>query len=112
MKLSLDEMVQRDFHYCIVDEVDSILIDEARTPLIISGPSETDSSNYFVCNKLVQELKATDYQVDEKDKNINLTDSGIDSVESKLSKMKLLQGSNFYDPVSYTHLTLPTILLV
>ena len=98
MKLSLDEMVQRDFHYCIVDEVDSILIDEARTPLIISGPSETDSSNYFVCNKLVQELKATDYQVDEKDKNINLTDSGIDSVESKLSKMKLLQGSNFYDP--------------
>ena len=98
MKLSLDEMVQRDFHYCIVDEVDSILIDEARTPLIISGPSETDSSNYFVCNKLVQELKVTDYQVDEKDKNINLTDSGIDSVESKLSKMKLLQGSNFYDP--------------
>tara|TARA_B100000780_G_scaffold274849_1_gene240487 strand:- start:535 stop:3135 length:2601 start_codon:yes stop_codon:yes gene_type:complete len=98
MKLSLDEMVQRDFHYCIVDEVDSILIDEARTPLIISGPSETDSSNYFVCHKLVQELKATDYQVDEKDKNINLTDSGIDSVESKLSKMKLLQGSNFYDP--------------
>jgi preprotein translocase subunit SecA len=98
MKLSLDEMVQRDFHYCIVDEVDSILIDEARTPLIISGPSETDSSNYFVCNKLVQELKAADYQVDEKDKNINLTDSGIDSVESKLSKMKLLQGSNFYDP--------------
>ena len=98
MKLSLDEMVQRDFHYCIVDEVDSILIDEARTPLIISGPSETDSSNYFVCNKLVKELKATDYQVDEKDKNINLTDSGIDSVESKLSKMKLLQGSNFYDP--------------
>jgi len=98
MKLSLDEMVQRDFHYCIVDEVDSILIDEARTPLIISGPSETDSSNYFVCNKLVQELKPTDYQVDEKDKNINLTDSGIDSVESKLSKMKLLQGSNFYDP--------------
>ena len=72
MKLSLDEMVQRDFHYCIVDEVDSILIDEARTPLIISGPSETDSSNYFVCNKLVQELKVTDYQVDEKDKNINL----------------------------------------
>jgi len=98
MKLSLDEMVQRDFHYCIVDEVDSILIDEARTPLIISGPSETDSSNYFICNKLVQELKVTDYQVDEKDKNINLTDSGIDSVESKLSKMKLLQGSNFYDP--------------
>ena len=98
MKLSLDEMVQRDFHYCIVDEVDSILIDEARTPLIISGPSETDSSNYFICNKLVQELKVTDYQVDGKDKNINLTDSGIDSVESKLSKMKLLQGSNFYDP--------------
>ena len=97
MKLSLNEMVQRDFNYCIVDEVDSILIDEARTPLIISGPSETDSSNYFVCDKIVKELEPNDYQVDEKDKNINLTESGIDSVESKLSKIKLLQASNFYD---------------
>jgi preprotein translocase subunit SecA len=98
MKLSLDEMVQRDFNYCIVDEVDSILIDEARTPLIISGPSESNASDYFLCNKIVNELTATDYQLDEKDKNINLTDAGIDSVETKLSEIKLLQGSNFYDP--------------
>ena len=98
MKLSLDEMVQRDFHYCIVDEVDSILIDEARTPLIISGPSESNASDYFLCNKIVNELTAADYQLDEKDRNINLTDAGIDSVETKLSEIKLLQGSNFYDP--------------
>ena len=98
MKLSLDEMVQRNFHYCIVDEVDSILIDEARTPLIISGPSESDASDYFLCNKIVNELNSTDFQLDEKDRNINLTDAGIDSVETKLSKIKRLQGSNFYDP--------------
>ena len=91
-------MVQRDFHYCIVDEVDSILIDEARTPLIISGPSESNASDYFLCNKIINELTTADYQLDEKDRNINLTDAGIDSVETKLSEIKLLQGSNFYDP--------------
>ena len=98
MKLSLEEMVQRDFYYCIVDEVDSVLIDEARTPLIISGPSENNSSEYFLCNKIVKELQKDDYLVDEKDKNVNLTDPGIDSVEAKLAQLKLLQGSNFYDP--------------
>ena len=98
MKLSLEEMVQRDFYYCIVDEVDSVLIDEARTPLIISGPSENNSSEYFLCNKIVKELQKNDYLVDEKDKNVNLTDAGIDSVEAKLAQLKLLQGSNFYDP--------------
>ncbi len=98
MKLSLDEMVQREFNYCIVDEVDSVLIDEARTPLIISGPSEGNSTEYFLCNKIVRELKPEDYQIDEKDRNVNLTDAGIDSVEKKLSQIKLLQGSNFYDP--------------
>ena len=98
MKLSLDEMVQREFNYCIVDEVDSVLIDEARTPLIISGPSEGNSTEYFLCNKIVRELKPEDYQIDEKDRNVNLTDIGIDSVEKKLSQIKLLQGSNFYDP--------------
>jgi preprotein translocase subunit SecA len=98
MKLSLDEMVQREFNFCIVDEVDSVLIDEARTPLIISGPSEGNSTEYFLCNKIVRELKPEDYQIDEKDRNVNLTDLGIDSVEKKLSQIKLLQGSNFYDP--------------
>ena len=98
MKLSLDDIVQREFNYCIVDEVDSVLIDEARTPLIISGPSEGNSTEYFLCNKIVRELKPEDYQIDEKDRNVNLTDLGIDSVEKKLSQIKLLQGSNFYDP--------------
>jgi preprotein translocase subunit SecA len=78
MKLSLDEMVQREFNYCIVDEVDSVLIDEARTPLIISGPSEGNSTEYFLCNKIVRELKPEDYQIDEKDRNVNLTDLLID----------------------------------
>ena len=105
MKLSLDDMVQRDFHYCIIDEVDSILIDEARTPLIISGPTEDNSTEYFLCNKIVRELEKNNYQIDEKDRNVNLTDSGIDAVESKLAQLKLLQGSNFYDPqnISLVH---------
>ena len=98
MKLSIEEMVQRDFYYCIVDEVDSILIDEARTPLIISGPSENNATEYFLCNKIVSELHKDYYQVDEKDRNVNLTDAGIDAVETKLAQLKLLQGSNFYDP--------------
>ena len=98
MKLSIEEMVQREFYYCIVDEVDSILIDEARTPLIISGPSENNATEYFLCNKIVSELHKDHYQVDEKDRNVNLTDAGIDAVETKLAQLKLLQGSNFYDP--------------
>ena len=98
MKLSIEEMVQREFYYCIVDEVDSILIDEARTPLIISGPSENNATEYFLCNKIVSELHKDYYQVDEKDRNVNLTDAGIDAVETKLAQLKLLQGSNFYDP--------------
>ena len=98
MKLSIEEMAQREFYYCIVDEVDSILIDEARTPLIISGPSENNATEYFLCNKIVSELHKDHYQVDEKDRNVNLTDAGIDAVETKLAQLKLLQGSNFYDP--------------
>ncbi|MDC1148976.1 DEAD/DEAH box helicase, partial [Pelagibacteraceae bacterium] len=74
MKLSLEEMVQRDFNYCIVDEVDSILIDEARTPLIISGPTEDTSTEYFLCNKIVNDLNSDLYQKDEKDRNVTLND--------------------------------------
>ena len=77
MKLSLDDMAQRGFNYCIVDEVDSILIDEARTPLIISGPTEDTSTEYFLCNKIVNELSEDLYQKDEKDKNITLNDKGL-----------------------------------
>ena len=105
MKLSLDEMVQREFSYCIVDEVDSILIDEARTPLIISGPTEDTSTEYFLCNKIVNELSEDFYQKDEKDRNITLTDLGVDAVEKKLANANLLQGDNFYDPrnISLVH---------
>ena len=98
MKLSLNEMVQRDFKYCIVDEVDSILIDEARTPLIISGPVEESSTEYFLCNKIINELDEYFYKVDEKDKNVTLNDQGIDEVEKKLKAINLLKGENFYDP--------------
>ena len=105
MKLSLDEMVQRDFNYCIVDEVDSILIDEARTPLIISGPTEDTSTEYFLCNKIVNDLNSDLYQKDEKDRNVTLNDKGVDEVEKKLSKLNLLNGDNFYDPrnISLVH---------
>ena len=105
MKLSLDEMVQRDFNYCIVDEVDSILIDEARTPLIISDPTEDTSTEYFLCNKIVNDLNSDLYQKDEKDRNVTLNDKGVDEVEKKLSKLNLLNGDNFYDPrnISLVH---------
>ena len=105
MKLSLDDMAQRGFNFCIVDEVDSILIDEARTPLIISGPAEDTSTEYFLCNKIVNELDDSLYQKDEKDRNVSLNDKGVDEVEKKLSKLNLLKGENFYDPrnISLVH---------
>jgi len=98
MKYSVDEMVQRKHYFCIVDEVDSILIDEARTPLIISGPTEDNSSQYFLCNKLVNQLNKEHYDIDEKDRSALLTEKGIDFIEDKLKKINLLKGSSFYDP--------------
>jgi preprotein translocase subunit SecA len=98
MKYSIAEMVQRKHHFCIVDEVDSILIDEARTPLIISGPTEDNSSQYFLCNKLVGQLSKEHYEIDEKDRSALLTEKGIDFIEDKLRKMNLLKGTSFYDP--------------
>jgi len=78
MKFSLDEYVQRDHHFCIVDEVDSILIDEARTPLLISGPSEGDPSLYYVANDVIPKLKRdTHYTVDEKARSAIFTEDGI-----------------------------------
>ena len=85
MKYNINEMVQRDHVYCIVDEVDSILIDESRTPLIISGATEDKSDQYFVCNKFVKQLDKPHYELDEKDKNVMLSEKGIDKIE-KLSK--------------------------
>ncbi|NBV93318.1 MAG: preprotein translocase subunit SecA, partial [Proteobacteria bacterium] len=91
-------MVQRKHYFCIVDEVDSILIDEARTPLIISGPTEDNSSQYFLCNKLVNQLNKEHYDTDEKDRSALLTEKGIDFIEDKLRKINLLKGASFYDP--------------
>jgi len=98
MKYSIAEMVQRKHYFCIVDEVDSILIDEARTPLIISGPTEDNSSQYFLCNKLVSQLNKEHYDTDEKDRSALLTEKGIDFIEDKLRKINLLKGASFYDP--------------
>ncbi|MBM5786583.1 MAG: preprotein translocase subunit SecA [Candidatus Fonsibacter sp.] len=97
MKYSTQEMVQRGHNFCIVDEVDSILIDEARTPLIISGAIDDNSSQYFLCNKLIGQLTKEHYEVDEKDKNALLTEKGIDFIEDKLRKINLLKGNSFYD---------------
>ena len=91
MSFSLDDYVQRNFYYAIVDEVDSILIDEARTPLIISGAADRPSSLYYKVNKAVQQLKKGDYEVDEKTKNSTLTDTGIEKLE------KMLYLDNLYD---------------
>ena len=81
MKYSQEEMVQREHFFSIVDEIDSCLIDEARTPLVISGASEDKTNQYIAIDKLVKNLKEKDYEIDEKDKNILLTNEGINNVE-------------------------------
>ena len=98
MKYDLSEMVQRDHNYCIVDEVDSILIDESRTPLIISGQSENKSNFYLLANKFINRLQKPDYEIDEKNKNAILTDLGIDKVEKLSMQEGVLKNNNFYDP--------------
>jgi preprotein translocase subunit SecA len=93
MKFTLDDYVQRDFHYAIVDEVDSILIDEARTPLIISGPAEESTDKYYRLNKVIPRLKREeDYTVDEKARTAALTEEGVARAE------KILGIDNLYDP--------------
>ena len=98
MKYALSELVQREHNFCIVDEVDSILIDEARTPLVISGTTEDKSNRYLVVDQLIKKLEKTDYEIDEKDKNVMLTDKGIDNIEKIFSNAKILKNNNFYDP--------------
>ena len=98
MKYSFDQMVQRDHFFCIVDEVDSILIDEARTPLVISGSTEDKSDQYFVSNKFVKQLDNTDYELDEKNKNVMLSEKGIDKIEKISKTYGILKNNNFYDP--------------
>jgi len=93
MKFSLEDYVQRDFFYAIVDEVDSILIDEARTPLIISGPSEESTDKYSRVNQVIPQLrKDKDYKVDEKSRTVVLTEEGVPRVES------ILKVQNLYEP--------------
>ena len=105
MKYDLQSMVQRGHNYAIVDEIDSCLIDEARTPLVISGQSEDKTNQYVAINKLIKSLKKTDFEIDEKDKNILLTNAGIDNVERIFSNAGILKNNNFYDPenISLVH---------
>ena len=97
MKFSLNEMVQRDFNFAIVDEVDSILIDEARTPLIISGAAEDSSEMYKAIDKLIPLLVEADYEKDEKSKAITLTEDGNEHVEQILRDAGLLEHGAMYD---------------
>ena len=100
MKFSLKEKVQRGHFFSIVDEIDSCLIDEARTPLVISGAAEDKTSEYIVIDKLIKNLNNSDYEVDEKDKNVLLTNEGINNVEKILSQAGILKNDNFYDPAN------------
>ena len=97
MKFRLEEMVQRDFNYAIVDEVDSILIDEARTPLIISGPAEDSSEEYRRVDTLIPKLVDTDYEKDEKQRTVTLTEDGAQHIEQLLTEEGLLQEGSLYD---------------
>ena len=98
MKFSQNQMVQRDHFFAIVDEIDSCLIDEARTPLVISGAAEDKSNQYLIIDNLVKNLNEKDYEIDEKDKNILLSNEGINNVEKIFSKAGILKNNNFYDP--------------
>ncbi len=98
MKYSNNEMVLREHNFAIVDEIDSCLIDEARTPLVISGAAEDKTMQYIAVDKLINNLEKTDFDLDEKEKNILLTNKGIDNVEKIFSSAGILKNNNFYDP--------------
>ncbi len=98
MKFSENEMVQREHSFSIVDEIDSCLIDEARTPLVISGSAEDKTAQYLAVDKLVKQLSNNDYEIDEKEKSILLTNDGINNVERIFSGAGILKNNNFYDP--------------
>jgi preprotein translocase subunit SecA len=103
MKFSIYDYVQRDLHFAIVDEVDSILIDEARTPLIISGPGETASEKYEMINEIIPRLRKDEhYDLDEKSRSVTLTEEGMERSQELLGARGLLGGTsaNLYDPVN------------
>ena len=97
MKYNFDEMVQRPFNFAIVDEVDSILIDEARTPLIISGPSDDSSESYVAVNRLIPSLKPEDFERDEKQRSVSLTEAGQEHIEKLLNDANMLENGSLYD---------------
>jgi len=105
LKYSIEEMVQREHYYAIIDECDSVLIDEARTPCVISGAAEDKSDQYFTSNKFVGRLDKSDYELDEKDKNVMLSEKGIDKIEKLSQTYGILKNNNFYDPqnISLVH---------
>jgi len=98
MKFSENEMVQREHSFSIVDEIDSCLIDEARTPLVISGSADDKTAQYLAIDKLIRQLNDKDYEIDEKEKSILLTNDGINNVERIFSSVGILKNNNFYDP--------------
>jgi preprotein translocase subunit SecA len=97
MKYRLEDMVQRGHVYAIVDEVDSILIDEARTPLIISGPLDDRSDFYNTIDAFILQLDKTDYEVDEKQRTVTLTEAGMEKMEQRIRAAGLLKGAHLYD---------------
>ncbi len=97
MKFRLEDMVQREFFYAIVDEVDSILIDEARTPLIISGPTETSSEFYLAADQIIPLLDEEDYEKDEKARAVSLTEQGTERVEGIANERGLLKEGSLFD---------------
>ena len=97
LKFTLEDMVQRDHNFAIVDEVDSILIDEARTPLIISGPAETSQDLYKSANKLVTALRDDDFERDEKARSVTMTETGVQHAEQLLIEAGLMHDGSLYD---------------
>jgi preprotein translocase subunit SecA len=102
MKFTRDEMVQREHHFAIVDEVDSILIDEARTPLIISGPAEDSSAMYQAIDPLILELSDEHFELDEKARSASLTEEGQEFVENRLTELEMLESPHLYDMENVT----------
>ncbi len=98
MAFSREELVQRDLHYAIVDEVDSILIDEARTPLIISGPAEQAGDLYQQADAIIKQLAPEDYEKDEKERAASFTEDGMEHVEALFREAGLMPSGNLYDP--------------
>ena len=102
LKLQKDHMVQRDHNFCIVDEVDSILIDESRTPLVISGAIEDKTVLYNTIDSLIPNLRPEDYEIDEKSRSVNLSEIGVDTTEKILSQRNLMKSDSLYDVENVT----------